>query len=216
MKRSSLLWAPILAGAACVAWAVPMAQRELDLVMTRNPDVQRGAEIYATCATCHGSGGEGAGDGSVPALAGQSYTVIAKQIVDFRAGIRSDLRMKHFTEGRYLAFSQPIADVSKYIAKLPPPKAKAAPPGVSIEQGKVIYDRLCARCHYSAGQGNEDTLAPRLASQHSEYLLMQLNAAATGARPTLVPSHAGLVKGLSGAELKATAGYLSTLSLLSP
>lgn len=212
MKRSSLLWAPILAGAACVAWAVPMAQRELDLVMTRNPDVQRGAEIYATCAACHGPGGEGADDGSVPALAGQSYTVVAKQIVDFRAGVRSDPRMEHFTGQRYLAFSQPIADVSMYIAKLPPPKAKAAPAGLSIEQGKAAYDRLCARCHYRAGQGNEDTLAPRLASQHREYLFNQLNAAATGARPTLVQSHAGLVKALSDSDLKAIAGYLSTLS----
>ena len=66
MKAPRLLWATILTGAVEMAWATPMAQRELDLVMTRNPDVQRGADIYATCAGCHGADGEGATDGSVP------------------------------------------------------------------------------------------------------------------------------------------------------
>ena len=212
MKAPRLLWALLLTGAAGVVLAVPMAQRELDLVMTRNPDVQRGAEIYATCAGCHGPDGEGASDGSVPVLAGQSYLVIAKQIVDFRAGVRSDSRMEHFTDGRHLAFSQPIADVSMYIAGLPRPEARVAPADVSVAQGKVLYDRLCARCHYGLGQGNEDTLAPRLASQHSEYLFAQLSAAATGSRSTLIQSHTALVKGLSEAELKSIAGYLSTLS----
>ena len=138
--------------------------------------------------------------------------IIAKQIVDFRAGVRRDSRMEHFTDRRHLAFSQPIADVSMYIASLPPPKAKAAPADVSIAQGKVLYDRACTRCHYSQGRGNEDTLAPRLASQHSDYLLSQLTAAASGTRSTLIQSHAALVKGLSESDLKSIAGYLSTLA----
>ena len=72
-----LTWAGVASGA-------PVAQWELGVVLTRNPDVKNGEVIYATCAACHGSKGEGANDGTVPAIAGQSYTVIAKQIVDFR------------------------------------------------------------------------------------------------------------------------------------
>src|SRR6185369_13904954 len=141
--------------------------------------------------------GEGATDGTVPAIAGQSYTVVAKQIVDFRAGTRSDPRMEHFTNRQHLSFSQPIADVSMYIASLPPPAPKAAPPGTSTDRGAMAYARTCARCHGELGEGKEDTLAPRLAGQHYSYLLSQLDAATSATRKTLVESHAGFEKSLA-------------------
>jgi cytochrome c553 len=191
--------------------AAPVAQWELGVVLTRTPDEEKGAALYATCAACHGTKGEGASDGTVPAIGGQSYTVLAKQIVDFRAGVRSDPRMDHFTDRQHLAFSQPVADVAMYIAKLPPPASRPPPKDVDVHLGATAYARTCARCHAALGEGKEDTLAPRLAGQHYGYILQQLDAAPNGKRRTMVRSHSGLQQILTRSELEGIAGYLTTL-----
>lgn len=194
----------------------PVAQWELGVVLTRTPDLESGAALYGTCAACHGPKGEGASDGTVPAIAGQSYTVLAKQIVDFRAGVRSDPRMEHFTDRQHLAFSQPIADVALYISKLPPAAPKAPPEGAHTDYGAAAYARVCARCHGKLGEGKEDTLAPRLAGQHYSYLLKQLDSAPNGERRTMIQSHAELPKVLARSELEGVAAYLTTLGSASP
>jgi cytochrome c553 len=155
--------------------------------------------------------GEGASDGTVPVLAGQPYTVIAKQIVDFRAGVRGDPRMAHFTDRRHLAFSQPIADVAMYIARLPAPRAKVPPASESVVHGAMLYARACERCHGVSAEGKEDTLAPRLASQHFGYVLQQLNDAAEGRRPPMAETHTNLVRDLRSGDLKAVAAFLTSL-----
>ena len=188
-----------------------MAQRELDLVMSRNPNIENGAKLYETCAACHGAKGEGASDGSIPALAGQSFMVIAKQVVDFRAGVRADARMEHFSDRRHLSFSQPIADVAFYIAKLPAPRPGTPPAGASLSRGALEYARSCERCHGVSGEGKEDTLSPRLASQHYEYLVRQLNDVAENRRPAMAEVHASLVRRGSPEELEAIAAFLSSL-----
>jgi len=191
--------------------AAPVAQWELGLVLTRTPELKNGAALYETCAACHGPGGEGASDGTIPAIAGQSYTVLAKQIVDFRAGLRGDPRMEHSVDRKHLSFSQPVADVALYVSRLPSPGPKPPPNGVSVAQGATAYAHACARCHGESGEGKEDTLAPRLAGQHYAYLLKQLDAAPNGDRRTMVQSHAGLHESLSRSELEGVAAYLTTL-----
>jgi cytochrome c oxidase subunit 2 len=199
----------LLATCCSAAWAVPVAQREFDLVLKRTPDAKNGALLYETCAACHGRAGEGVNDGTVPVLAGQSFTVIAKQLVDFRAGARGDSRMVHFTSGRHLAYSQHIADVAAYIASLPP-RPSTSPATTTFEHGAVIYARSCERCHGPLGEGKEDTLAPRLASQHAEYLVRQLDDAAEGRRPAMAESHAPLIRNLKRNELLAVTSYLAS------
>ncbi|HEY8507003.1 MAG TPA: c-type cytochrome [Steroidobacteraceae bacterium] len=103
------LCATLLVVWAAAAYATPRAQREFDYVLRRTPDPTNGAEIYQTCAACHGVDGSGTSDGAVPAVAGQAFTVIAKQLVDFRVGARVDERMAHFTDVRHLAYSQDIS-----------------------------------------------------------------------------------------------------------
>jgi cytochrome c oxidase subunit II len=199
----------LLATCCSAAWAVPVAQREFDLVLKRTPDAKNGASLYETCAACHGKGGEGVSDGTVPVLAGQSFTVIAKQLVDFRVGARGDSRMAHFTSSRHLAYSQHIADVAAYIASLPrrPLKSVAMNPS---EKGFIVYSRSCERCHGAAGEGKEDWLAPRLASQYAEYLLRQLDDAAEGRRPAMAESHTALMRDLKRDEILAVTRYLAS------
>lgn len=202
-------------------------ERELELVMTRNPDLANGEVLYRTCSACHGPNGEGVSDGTVPALAGQPFSVLARQIVNFRAGTRSDERMVHFTDRRHLAFSQPIADVAGYISKLrrpagkivssPPPPRPRSPsplppsPPQNAERGAMVYVRTCERCHGPVAEGDENMVMPRLASQHYEYLVKQLKDAAEGRRPDLAAAHEGMSRKLTPDEMQAVAAWLASL-----
>jgi cytochrome c553 len=207
VKTLVSLLAIALLAASAAALAVPVTKREFDQVLKRTPDATNGERLYETCAACHGANGEGVSDGSVPSLAGQSFAVIAKQIVDFRVGQRTDPRMVHFTNTRHLAYSQHVADVAAYIAAFPQPSAKTAPPA---GRGAMLYVRACERCHGPTGAGGEDTLVPRVSGQHYEYLLRQLDDALSGRRPTLVESHAALVRSLSRDDLGSIAAHLAS------
>jgi cytochrome c553 len=119
--------------------------------------------------------------------------------------------MEHSVDSRHLAFSQPVADVAQYVAKMAPPPPKTTPAGVNVGQGAMAYVRVCARCHGDLGEGKEDTLAPRLAGQHYAYLLAQLDAAASGTRKTMVASHSDFEKSLGRSELENVAAYLTSI-----
>ena len=215
MKKRFIAFAGMSAAVAAtisIASGAQPGERELDLVMTRNPDLQNGAALYATCAACHGPNGEGITDGSVPSLVGQPYTVIAAQIVAFRAGTRGDPRMVHFSDRRHLSFSQPIADVAAYIARLKPIEAKRSTPPSDDSRAALGYARSCERCHGSAAEGKEDPGTPRLASQHFEYLVKQLDDAAAGHRVTMANAHAALPTSLTRDQLVSIARYLASLA----
>ncbi len=183
---------------------------ELDRVLRRAPDAQNGARLYETCAACHGSRGEGAQEGTVPAIGGQHFRYLAKALVDFRNGLRVDARMAHFSDTQHLAYSQEIADVAAYISRLNPP-ASAAGPGAARYQTAMLYTRSCERCHGASGEGKADLLVPRVASQHADYLVARLQVAVTQAGGTTMAVHAAIVSELPGDQLVAVAKYLAAL-----
>lgn len=83
--------------------------------------------------------------------------------------------------------------------------AQAAPNGA-----QVVARRGCTACHGSAGQGQPEAGYPRLAGQPAAYLLAQLEAFATGARPN--PIMESQAKALSRDEMKAAADYFASLN----
>jgi cytochrome c oxidase subunit 2 len=192
------------------AWAGTKS-RELDMVLARTPNPTHGAKLYETCAACHGAQGEGIGDGSVPAIAGQPFTVVAKQLVDFRVGTRSDSRMQHFADTAHLSYSQEVADVAGYISQLAPRASPRPSIDAGAPRGTIVYIRKCERCHGAMAEGNEAEFAPRLAGQHAEYLVRQLTDAAAGVRPAMKEAHAGVIASLSHDDIAAVAASLSSL-----
>ena len=97
------------------------AEREFAAVLRLKPDAVHGEQIFDTCAACHGDNGHGASDGSVPAIAGQNFRVIVRELVMFRHGGRSDPRMQHFTDRTHLTRgAQDIADVAAYVSQSQP------------------------------------------------------------------------------------------------
>jgi cytochrome c553 len=209
MSRRSLRW--VLAWIAAVACAstVQAQQREIDYVMGTTPDAARGSKLYKTCAACHGQRGEGVSDGSVPAIGGQHYLVVVKQLADFRADVRSDMRMRHFADTRHLAYSQQIADVSACVSSLPVSPPAAAIPGDALVRGANIYIRSCERCHGPTGEGSGESFVPRVAAQHAAYLQQQLDDARPGRRESMIRTHAQFSRELSDADKIAVTQYLA-------
>jgi cytochrome c553 len=58
---------------------MPTPERELMDARRDKPNLDRGAELYGTCAACHGPTGSGTVDGQVPRIAGQHASVLVKQ-----------------------------------------------------------------------------------------------------------------------------------------
>jgi cytochrome c553 len=153
--------------------------------------------------------GGGVSDGSVPAIAGQHYKVIAKQLVDFRQSQRGDVRMQHFADVTHLSYSQEVADVSAYASCLAPRRSMAAKPAVSHVAGAGLYEKSCARCHGQDAQGMDSWLVPSLAGQHAAYLTKQLQSLEL--RPPLRKAHAEIATPLDDKGIEQVSGYLASL-----
>lgn len=178
------------------------------------PDLEHGSELYRTCAACHGPDGRGTADGEIPAIAGQHGSVLLKQLTDFRHDQRWDARMRNFTDNHHLEGAQDLTDVAAYVAYLPrfPATAKGIGDGTSLGEGASMYFRKCERCHGPLGQGDLLLGRPRLAGQHYGYLLRQLQDTAANQRPGMDRAHVDMLQGVSPAELRGVADYLSRVS----
>jgi len=206
-----LLWAAV--GLPVEAPALSSADAQLQESLRLTPDLQRGAEQFQTCAACHGAQGEGASDGSVPAIAGQHTSVILEQLIDFRRNARVSIRMQHFVDHHHLTQVQDLANVAAYVNSLPPQPPKRVAADASAAQGESFYARVCASCHGPAAQGDAKTRVPRLAGQHPEYTQQQLSDAREGRRPNMEPDHALLLAHAEASDLAAVATYVQRLGL---
>lgn len=178
------------------------------------PDLQRGAALFAPCAACHAADGLGTHDGTIPAIAAQHVSVLVKQLVDFRHDRRWDERMRNFASQHHLSGPQELLDVAAYAESLPrwPPLEGGAGNGSALKVGSVVYHRDCAECHGPLGLGELHRIRPRLAGQRYQYLLRQLQETADRMRPGMDVGHVHLIGALSAEERKAVADYLSRLS----
>ncbi len=187
------------------------APQELDAVIRSKPDPVHGQKLFDTCSACHGSDGAGANDGTVPAIAGQHFRVVAGELVDFRSDERWDERMQHFSDKHHLEDAKDIADVAAYISRMPIVPIPHEH-GESMQHGAETYSRQCAACHGSKAEGDNTKRIPRVAGQRYEYLLAQLYYMAAGKRPNASAAHVRLIKDLKRSDYVSLADYLSSLA----
>ncbi|HKZ74890.1 MAG TPA: c-type cytochrome, partial [Steroidobacteraceae bacterium] len=159
MKLSTpVVLALALAALPAVGGGEGESRAELRSALGRTPDFRHGEQLYETCAACHGSNGGGVSDGSVPAIAGQHYRVIVKQLVDFRHDRRWDIRMEHFTDRHRLPGPQDLADLAAYVSVM----QRTNHPGTSdpelLRRGAQVYFAGCATCHGPTGEGDDEQL----------------------------------------------------------
>jgi cytochrome c553 len=193
------------------AYGASGAQKEFASVLRCKPNGAHGQMLFDTCAACHGNNGAGASDGTVPAVAAQPFRVIVHELVGYRHEGRADPRMEHFTNDHHLSGVQDIADVAAYVSQLLPTRSSRVGDGKEMQKAAAVYTARCASCHGKDGEGNNVKRVPRLAGQHSEYLLDQLQETVDGRRSHFPPAHVRLLQNVNRPDFVVIADYLSRL-----
>ncbi len=196
--------------------------------------LERGKEINATCAGCHGEFGQGGKRGEYPRIGGQRAAHIADQLKSFRARTRINLPMFPYTQEREMS-DQDVEDVAAYLAGIELPtqwpefkpdddaltrltaveKVMIIPraPG-DLDNGGKIYRKECAACHGKDGMGRGKF--PRLVGQYSNYLMKQMNAFVKGERSHDEVEMRGILNTLKASDLQDVLAYLTLIQTEQP
>ncbi len=144
-----------------------------------DPAVPAKTIAQQVCSNCHGVDGN-ATSPNFPRLAGQPETYLITQLNGFKSHSRSDPAGFEYMWGlsRRLSDDQ-IIGLAAYFAAQAPAANKSGDPKL-ISEGKEVYDKgvasknipACVTCHGAQGQGSGTF--PRLASQHADYMVKQL------------------------------------------
>ena len=176
-------------------------------------DLAKGQAISAqVCAACHTADGS-RGSPANPILQGQHPEYLAKQLTEFKAGIRKNAVMQGMAA---TVSDEDIKHVAAFYA------SKQVKPGFAkdktlISLGEKIYrggiaDRsipACASCHSPNGAGMPAQY-PRLAGQHADYTEAQLIAFRSGARANNAQM-TGVAAKMNDREIKAVSDYIAGL-----
>jgi cytochrome c553 len=107
---------------------------------------------------------------------------------------------------------QTLADIAAFLQALPPPATPASKgPGEALAHGKTLFERDCVGCHDAQGEGQAAEFRPRLAAQHYNYLVHELERIRSGARGNSDPGMRALLQAYAPADLQAVADHLSRL-----
>jgi cytochrome c553 len=201
------LTVPLLANGASNA-----AQENSDALNSR-PNLDHGAELFKSCAVCHGLSGGGTADGHVPRIAGQHFSVLVKQLIDYRSDRRWDPLMEYMADKHLLTNAGDIADVAAFTSQIQtlPEAGVSVGSGEFLARGAAVYARDCISCHGKAGDGDGLQQVPRVAGQNYAYLLRQIHDGIEGRRPNFSATHIRLLTGLDYAEITGVADYLSRI-----
>ncbi len=148
----------------------------------------RGAELYETCAPCHGAQGQGNPSIEAPAIAGLPQWYVESQLQSFQAGWRGKhaedipgLRMRPMAVS--LNRDGDIPSVAEFVASLPAPFPPSTLHG-NAGAGAAQYEQVCLACHGPDGRGNEVLRSPPIVQLHDWYLVQELQDFRSGARGT--------------------------------
>ncbi len=150
-------------------------------------NAEQGQGLYAVCASCHGSRGEGNLAMNAPRLNGQSPTYLKRQLRYYQQGIRGShpddtLGQQMAAMAATLSDDSAIDDVVAYIQTFAATTTEATIEGHPL-RGRALYTS-CAACHGGHAQGRYATGAPRLAGLQDWYVKRQLQHYQSGLRGT--------------------------------
>jgi cytochrome c553 len=163
-------------------------------------DIAAGEQKASACAGCHGPKGSSS-NAQWPNLAAQQSTYLVNQLKAFKAGDRINPMMQPMAAGLN---DGDINNLAAFFSSQTPVKAGSDPALAKSGQAKAS---MCLGCHGSTGGGNGQF--PRLAGQHPEYLVQQLNAFKVGSRKS-GPMQA-ITANLLEDDFKALAAYFGSL-----
>jgi cytochrome c553 len=207
----------VLLAVALLAGGCSSIERSRSLA---NPQTPAKAIAEQVCSICHGLDGNSVNP-NFPRLAGQQPAYFVAQVKQFRSHNRSDPAGSEYMWGlsRSLTDEQ-IAALAEYFAAQKPAALPAdAAADALVAEGQQVFEKgveaakipPCATCHGDKAQGNE--AFPRLADQHSDYLMKQLMVfQRTDERPegSIMKT---IAHDLSPRNIEAVAAYLEQIPL---
>jgi len=146
----------------------------------------RGAELFETCAPCHGDLAAGDADIEAPAIAGLPQWYIESQLQSFQEGWRGKhaddlpgLRMRPMAVT--LNRDGDIESVAQYVASLEQTFPASTLHG-NAGAGAALYEQVCVACHAADGRGDEILRSPPIVQLPDWYLVQELQDFRNGAR----------------------------------
>jgi len=177
------------------------------------PDLGKGAATFGqVCVACHAADGNSTTPAN-PKLAQQHPEYLIKQLQEYKSGKRDNAIMKGFAAA---LSDDDMRNISYWLA------SQKATPGFAQEKdlvrlGERIYRggiagrdvAACAGCHSPNGAGIPSQY-PRLAGQHAEYTLDQMNQFRSGARKNSAQM-TQIAAYMTDEEIRAVADYIAGL-----
>jgi len=169
-------------------------------------------EKLQLCAACHGDDGNSTNP-QIPSIAGQPKLFIETQLVLFREELRKSEQMAPVVKGMK---DPEIIKLAEHFSKLPAKVMESAPADPAlVKQGTAKAKQLrCGVCHLADFSGQNQI--PRLAGQREAYLDAEMRAYRDGKRTGGDTIMAAALYGVSDADVKALAHYLSRSTSRSP
>ncbi|OGT10146.1 MAG: cytochrome c, class IC:cytochrome c, class I [Gallionellales bacterium RIFCSPLOWO2_12_FULL_59_22] len=183
------------------------------LASSVNGDPNRGGELAArVCSPCHGMDGNSPVE-EFPKLAGIDAYYLLKQLKDFKKKQRESPIMEPFAAA---LSDKEMADVAVYFGEQKPAPGVVADASL-LEAGKLIWQEgnsrsgvpACSGCHGENGEGDE--YFPRLAGQHSKYVIAQLTQYREGRRTNDKNRMQAVARRMTQAEIEAATQYIASL-----
>jgi cytochrome c553 len=168
--------------------------------------------VAKVCIGCHGADGNSIVP-MFPKLAGQAPEYILKQLTDFKKKKRTADAMAPVVAD---LSEDDMANLALYFSSKKPAPGTVTNPTL-LDAGKKVFTEgdpgagvpACAGCHGTEGHG--DDRFPRIAAQHSEYVVAQLKHFAKGERKNDKHVMQAVADRLSEDEIKAVAEYIASM-----
>jgi cytochrome c553 len=170
--------------------------------------------VNDVCGACHSTDGNSTSP-AYPSLAGQHPEYIAKQLGEFKSGARKNAIM---APNAAKLSAEDMLNLAAYFSAQQP-KPRLAKDASLIAEGQKIYKGgnagsgvpACASCHGPSGSGIAVQF-PRLAGQHSKYVLSQLKNFRSGDRANDGGKMMQVIaRKMTDQEMKAVAEYINGL-----
>lgn len=157
------------------------------------------------CAACHGPGGNSV-QPLIPSIAGQPKVFLETQLVLIREEVRRSPQMLPVVKGMKDAEIVQLAD---HFSKLPAKAMESGAPDKALmtRGARRAVELRCGVCHLSDFRGQNQV--PRLAGQREAYLEAEMRAYRDGKRSGGDTIMAAALYGVSDADIKALAHFLS-------
>jgi cytochrome c553 len=215
MRRLAVVTSLIVAAIALASTAVRDDAQAAALVVPPDPSALDAKQLVSNaCSKCHGFNGISISP-LFPNLAGQIPGYIETELKLFRQRGRSDPHARAFMWGIARALTdEQIKGLAQYFSSQPAAKGSGSSNPALADRGKVLYENgtperdieACTVCHGHSGEGVNTQ--PRIAGQHRDYFVLEMQQFRSGLRENKVMQHVS--EKLTDDEIAALVEYIST------